>query len=271
MGNKMDSIYKDILDKIVLSFSTLHTYETCPYAFYLKKIEKEQGISNGYAQVGDYGHEIFADLFAKKITQDEALDKCANDLEGSITEEMSDKSLQKKIAALCQYVSDLDLEAFFKKYEVIGIEKKFNWKIDNHRMIGFADLILRNKSDGKVILVDHKSAGHFMKKDGVTPLKNQIENFNTYKKQMYLYADAMKKVMGFYPDLIVWNHFLDAGKKTVIGFNQKDLEESLVWALDIIDKMYSDEEFLENQNYMMCNVLCEYRDSCVYKMSDDDE
>ena len=259
------SVYKNILDKILLSFSTLHGYEECQYSFYLRRIEEITGKSNAYAQSGSFGHDIFCELFQKKMTKQEALDKVINEFEDSITEEMSEDSIQKKMTALYEYIEQLDLDGFFKKYKVLGVEKKFLWEIFDHKMIGFADLILKRKSDGKIILVDHKSAGHFMKKDGVTPLKNQEENFETYKKQMYLYADAMKKTMGCFPDIIVWNHFLDGGKKTVIQFDMDDYEKSLQWTKNIIEKIYEDEEFIAQQKYMLCNVLCDYRDICEYK------
>ena len=35
-------VYKNELDNIVWSFSTLHQYEQCPYAFYLKKIDNTE-------------------------------------------------------------------------------------------------------------------------------------------------------------------------------------------------------------------------------------
>ena len=266
----MSSIYKEMLDKMIFSFSTLHQYETCPYSFYLKKIENEKGITNSLAEIGSYSHDLFAQIFGKKISAEKALEKCVEEFEDNINEYISETSLNKKFNALCNYLSDLDIDNFFEKYDVLGVEKKFMWEIDKHPMIGFADLILKRKEDGGIILVDHKSSGHFMQKDGKTPLKNQLENLITYKKQMYLYADAMKKTMGFYPDLIVWNHFLDDGKKSVIVFDKTELDNSLIWAKNIIKMIYSDESFIDKQTYFMCNVLCEYRDICEYK-DDDNE
>lgn len=265
------SLYKDELDKIVFSYSTLKTYEDCPFAFYLKKIEGESGDTNAHAQIGKYGHEFFEHIFKGEITPDEALAECIEDFEDIVTEDISEASMQKKYAALCQYLADLDVDNFFKEYEVLGVEKKFNWEIDGHKMIGFADLILKRKSDGKIVLVDHKSAGRLMKKDGKTPLKNQIEYLESYKKQMYMYADAMKKTMGFFPDIIVWNHFLDGGIKTIIEFNQQEYEDAIQWVKDTIEKIYADEEFIENKSYVMCNMLCNYRNTCEYKNDGDED
>ena len=261
----MESIYKDELDKITLSFSALHGYEECPYQFYLQRIEGEKGINNSYAQSGSYGHDLFQQIFTGKITPQQALDRCVNEFEDQITEYMSEDTIQKKKAALCDYLENLDIDDFFNTYDVLGVEKKFKWKIDDINMIGFADLILRRKNDSKIILVDHKSSSHFMRVDGKTPLKNKQSEVDTYTKQMYLYADAMIKTMGIKPDLIVWNHFLDGGKKSILEYEESELDKAVKWAKDVVSKIYSDEEFNANVTYMMCNVLCNFREMCEYK------
>ena len=82
---------------------------------------------------------------------------------------------------------------------------------------------------------------------------------------MYLYADAMDKTMGIKPDLIVWNHFLDGGKKSIIEFNKDDMNKSIEWAKEIVKRIYSDKEFNAQKTYMMCNVLCNFREMCEYR------
>ena len=142
-------------------------------------------------------------------------------------------------------------------------------------MIGIVDLILERKEDDKIILVDHKSSGHFFKKDG-TPLKSSEESFLGYRRQMYMYADAMKnsKEFGCFPDYIVWDHFLDEGKLSIIPFKKEEFDESIKWVKDTIKKIYKDAEFAPCLSYMRCHTLCNYRDGyCEYQMmgGDDEE
>ena len=260
----MASKYKDILDKVEWSFSTLHMYEQCPFAMYLKKICKIVGDNNAYAEIGSAGHFWNEKIFKKEMTVQEALDDCIENFDNLVCEYISDASKDKKFEAMCDYLASFD-ETFEDRYEIIGVEKEFHWKIGRHKCVGYADLILKDRDNGKVLLIDHKSAGHFMKKDG-TPLKNQEANFAAYSHQMYMYADAMMKEYGFLPDFIVWNHFLDNGQTTVISFNNEDYENTLVWVKDTIKKIYADSKFEPGEeDYVMCNMLCNYRNDCEYK------
>ena len=112
--------------------------------------------------------------------------------------------------------------------------------------------------------MDHKQAPHFMKKDG-TPLKNQLDNFLTYRHQMYIYCKGLKDCLGIDVSKIVWHHFKDDGELTVIPFVQEEYEETLQWAVDTIEKIKKDKEFAENPSFVMCSSLCDYRNDCEYK------
>lgn len=256
--------YKEDLDKIEFSFSTLHQYEQCPYATYQKKICGETGINNAYAEIGSFGHGLNEKIFKHEMTVQEALNDCVENFEYNVCEYISETSKENKFAAMCDYLANFD-ETYEERYEILGVEKEFHWKIGKHKCVGYADLILRGKESNKVFLIDHKSAGHFMKKNG-EPLKNQEDNFKAYSKQMYMYSDAMMKEYGFYPDYIVWNHFLDNSKTTVIPFNKEDLNSAIQWVKDTIKKIYSDTKFEPGEeDYTMCYLLCNFRDSCDYK------
>lgn len=258
------SKYKEILDDVIFSHSSLSQYRQCPYAFRMNKIEGIRGDGNAYAEIGTYAHKLNEKLFKRKATVEEVLEECIENFDDNVTEYISDDNKAKKYIALCEYFSDFN-EKLLTDYEVLYVEKKFEWPLDKYRLVGVADLILKNKKDGKIYLVDHKSSMHFLKKNG-EPLKSMMQTYMKYKIQMYMYADAMKKVLGYYPDYIVWNHFLDDGQLTVIPFNENDLKDTISWVKDTIEKIYADEEFAAVYDYMHCNNFCNYRNGyCEYK------
>lgn len=77
--------YKEILDKITFSFSTLHQYEQCPYAFYNRKIDgTELNEGNFYSDAGGYMHNIQAQIFANQLSLDDALDYYIENYENNV-------------------------------------------------------------------------------------------------------------------------------------------------------------------------------------------
>lgn len=207
-------------------------------------------------------------IFSKEITLQDALNECVEEFYDHITEDISESSKDKKYEALCDYLAEFD-EGIFDDFEVLGTETKCLWDIDGEKFIGFIDLVLKDKESGKVYLVDHKSSDHFMKKDGKTPLKSKEESYNAYKKQMYLYADAMKQMYGFFPDYIVWNHFLDNGETTVIPFKEGEYKDVIEWAKQTIKDIRADEEFKAKPNFVRCFRICNHRNDCPYKQEED--
>lgn len=265
------SRYKEKLDQIVWSFSSLRLYQQCPYAFYLRKIAGIKGESNSYAEIGSYGHELNERIFKKKCTVQEALDECVDEFDDHVISDMSSSSKEQKYIALCNYLSEFD-ESALERYEVLGVEMKLRCKIGDYNFIGFADLVLRDKKSKQVYLIDHKSMGHFLRKDG-KPLKARAESLEVYSKQMYLYAYALFKKCGFYPDYIVWNHFLDDSVRTTsLVFDSEKLTQTLEWFKNTIEEIYNDETYDAHEEYAMCYMLCDYRNGlCEYKDDDEDD
>ena len=226
-------MYTKEINNMTYSFSRLHAYEQCPYLFYLKYIEGREGESNFYAANGKAMHEIFEELLTEKISIDECTIAYAEKFDmifETERESIMENTYEKCMDFLCE-MDDIDRNL----YEIIGVEMILEFMVEKYKFKGFADLVVKNKLTGEVILVDHKQAGHFLKKDG-TPLKNQLDNFLAYKKQMYLYCKGLKEQHGIQVDKIVWNHFKES-QVTVIPFRQEELDETVEWAKKLIAKI----------------------------------
>lgn len=248
------------------SFSRLHAWEQCPYAFYLKYIEQRDGESNYYAANGKCMHEVFEAILTSQIPLDECTQCYADkyDLICETTKQSTmDSTYEKCMDYLCT-IDGIDLE----KYEILGVELKLDFNIGKYKFVGYADLVVKNKKSGEVILVDHKQATHFMKKDG-TPLKNQLENFLAYRHQMYIYCKGLKDCFGINVNKIIWHHFKDNGELTIIPFETDEYEETLQWAVNTIEKIKRDRKFLNKRSYVLCSSLCDYRNDCEYKNEDE--
>lgn len=248
------------------SFSRLHAWEQCPYAFYLKYIEQRDGESNYYAANGKCMHEVFEAILTNQIPLDECTQCYADkyDLICETTKQSTmDSTYEKCMDYLCT-IDGIDLE----KYEILGVELKLDFNIGKYKFVGYADLVVKNKKSGEVILVDHKQATHFMKKDG-TPLKNQLENFLAYRHQMYIYCKGLKDCFGIDVNKIIWHHFKDNGELTIIPFEIDEYEETLQWAVNTIEKIKRDKKFLNKRSYVLCSSLCDYRNDCEYKNEDE--
>ena len=250
------------IEKMRWSFSRLHAWEQCPYAFYLKYIERRDGESNYYASNGKCMHEVLEAVFTRKISIEDCTKYYADNYE-LICEKTKQETMDSTYEKCMDYLSVLE-NIDENKYEVVGVELELKFKIKEYNFVGFADLVIKNKSNGEIVLIDHKQATHFLKKDG-TPLKNQLENFLAYKHQMYLYCKGLKDCIGVNVDKIVWNHFKEIDKTTIIPFIKSEYEETLDWAINTIEEIKNDVEFPSKESYVMCTSLCDYRNDCEYK------
>ena len=120
--------YTKLLNDMTWSFSRLHAWEQCPYAFYLKYIEQRDGESNYYAANGKCMHEVFEAILTNQIPLDECTQCYADkyDLICETTKQSTmDSTYEKCMDYLCT-IDGIDLE----KYEILGVELKLDFNID---------------------------------------------------------------------------------------------------------------------------------------------
>lgn len=137
---------------------------------------------------------------------------------------------------------------FNENYEVVSVEENVNVDINGYKFTGYIDKLVRDKSDGKFIVIDHKSKSDFSSK------KEKAE----YARQLYLYSYAVKKKYGEYPKMLLFNMFR-VNKEVPIFFKEKDMEEAIKWMMDTIDSIKKCRAFPVTDDSFFGEYLCNFR------------
>lgn len=261
------SNYKDEINKMEWSFSRLSNFDQCKYCFYLRYILRDfdtyPNDSNFWAENGSLVHETLEKIFSGEISAEDAVTYYVDHFESDIFYKTKDTTMRRTFEICSDYFAETDFK-WISGYDILGIEEKVELEIEGHKFLGYIDLLLRRKDNGKIILLDHKSGNYFFKKDGNVK-KHMEHSFNSYRKQMYLYCHAVRQIYGKFPDLIVWNHFKDGGKFSIIPFKEEEYKETLDWFVDTINRISEEEEFNPTLDFFYCVNLCSFRKSCEYR------
>jgi hypothetical protein len=258
----VDEDYGWLIDGMRWSFSRLNSfYENCRHEWkevYINCADKDQ---NFFAEYGSFIHEllegyckgdisifelsqVYEDGFVEAIPHDAPPNKYVD-----IKQSYYDKGLD--------YLDNIDLD--LENYEVLGVEKKVEFEIDGKPFVGFIDLLLKNKKDGKITILDHKSASIKILKNGNISKSDQ-EHFLSFKRQLYLYSLPIIEEYGEV-DYLEWNMFKDR-KHIKIDWNKEDYEEAIKWASNTIKLIEKEKEWNPNPDFFYCNYLCSQRNNC---------
>lgn len=261
------SVYKNLLDGMVWSYSRLTAYEHCPFSWYRRYIEWEVGQGSFYADNGKAMHEVFDELVKGTVSFEDApslyLEKYEQ-IENSVKQEIMDKTFDACVNYLCNINENI-----LDGYHVVGSEVKLEFKIGEYDFVGYIDLLLQDDEDN-LIVVDHKSSDPFLKKNG-EPYAKTKEQFENYIRQQCLYCIGIKEKLGEYPKKIVFHHFKNDGRLTIVPVKEELIDGSKAWALNVISQIYSDEKFEAMTKTGFCYRLCDYRYDCEYTKEEDDE
>ena len=265
-----------IIDTMMWSFSRLNSFYNCPHEWYETYIMCQKGEDGFFGEFGTCCHSVlekyakgevsifeisqaYEDQFAETVVHDAPPNKYV-DLKQSYYE----KGLN--------YFDNIDLD--LDGYEILGVEKEVRFKIADKDFIGYIDLLLREKSSGKIIVVDHKSASMKILKNGNVSKADQ-NHFREFIRQLCLYSIPVIEEYG-HVDELWWNLFKEQ-KWLKIPFKQEDQDEAVQWAKDTIKLIEQETEFPCNPDFYYCWYLCSQRNNaCPYKpqpisKNDDDE
>lgn len=217
---------------------------------------------NYYAEIGSYVHSIMELIFKKELTVENALTYFENNYDSNVFYKVKDEIMKNTYNKLYDYFNGLSFP-WIKNYDIIGVELKAKFKLYQYDFIGYIDLLLRDKRDGRLVVLDHKSSAYPFKKDG-TVKKSVAHSFYSYKKQMYLYAHAVHQLYDEFPKEMTWHHFKENGKLATIPFIKQEYDEAMKWFKTTIKKIEKETDFHANTDYFYCNNLCNFRNSCEY-------
>ena len=145
--------------KPLWSYSRVSCFNHCKYEFYLNYIinDDNQYLSEGnfYADVGSYVHEILAMIFKGELKVEDALQYYINNYDSNVYYKTKKSTMEKSYESIADYFANLDIE-WLKDYEILGVELERHFTIDDYDFIGFIDLLLRDKRDGKIVVLETK-------------------------------------------------------------------------------------------------------------------
>lgn len=244
------------------SFSRINTFYNCPYSFYRKYFECEEGVGNGAAEFGSFVHLILEKYGKGELKAEELLDYYTEHYNEYVKNNLVlNFSGFRKNLEQNYYDDGYDyFESFqgFAGYKILGVEINFAEKISNEYIFnGQIDLLLEDEY-GELVICDHKSKKKFASK----------KELKEYTRQLYLYSFYVKKHYGKFPKKLIFNLFRGEGF-LVQDFNEDDYNEALSWFTDSVVKIEDEIDFDAKEGTFYCLNFCGFRnnmdDFCITK------
>lgn len=222
------------------SFSSVKLFEQCPFAFYQKYINDQPEEENAFAQHGKFAHSILERCLKGELAAFELADVYESEYQSNVTERFPFANIAKSFY-------DKTLQ-YFQNYddfegEIVAVEEKLETKFGEYDFIGYADLIL--KDDLGYIIVDHKSHAAF---------KSKAER-QEYFKQLYLYAECIKRKYGEYPYKLNFNMFR-VPKLEEEFFAPSQCKDTVIWFQDAVTKILQNNDWDCKVDNWYCSNLC---------------
>jgi ATP-dependent helicase/DNAse subunit B len=251
----MNENYSFLIEDMVWSFSRLNSFLQCPYQFKTQYIDCERGIQNFFAEFGSHCHGIL-----EKYCKNEAkLCELADIYTKTYNKAINFTAPPNKFVDLNQTYYDSGLEYFnnfkgFGNYEIVGVEKEVKFNINNIKIKGYIDLLMKDK-EGNLHIIDHKSSD---------PKSAKSEKAMEYWKQMTLYAIGVYEEYGQYPVKLHINAFRKQ-QWFKIDFDINQVQIVKDWVVETVDKIMKETKYLPLSDDYFCRFLCNFRNTCEYK------
>lgn len=246
------------------SFSKIESFRHCPMSFYLSYVENpgsDDELPGYYSQFGQLMHSLLEEYFKGELPDFLLAGEWKARYDSVVTVPapafpagFGEKNYQAALDYLANFTGLPD------NLEVLSVEKKFVLDIQGYAVSGIADLVLRNKDTGGIVIWDHKT-----KSDN--SLKKELK---TYRKQLYLYAIWVKEEYGVWPEKLAFN-MVKTNHLVEEDFDPDMVQETIDWILAGIKDIELCDTFGdwttcipdgdEKEPYF-CKMICSVNPSC---------
>jgi len=266
----------------VLTYSRLMAFMQCPRLEYYKYRVANVGLKTTAPYIpyieGELGHYALK-FFYKNGTmlRENMLKRVAKiiDAAGPLDPE-TDDDLRTAISAMVgavlaykeQYYGDIDHtdnqgKVIQKgKYDRLMVEEPFEFEFEGYKFDGRIDLLARDRTNKKVVLIEHKfTSGQLAGRLVQLPMD----------LQEMIYCEAVKQLTGAYPDFKIWNFIR---KSQLRRKKMGDILEPVGTFEARVQKQYIDEpdkmffrsqplvvepKMIENVRLQLANILKDFR------------
>lgn len=252
-----------IIKNMRWSFSRINSfYSNCKKAWKEQYIDCAPTINSFDGQVGSVAHSTFEAFFKGEITEFDMSSYFTELYKKEVTMACPYPSGDTKYEKILDYFNNFTFD--FDKYEILGVEKRVDFKVGDYDCVGFIDLLYRNKETGEITLMDHKSSTIKTLRNGKISKSDQ-EHFLAFCRQQYLYSKVVMEEYGRV-DYLKWNMFKD-GTEIEIPWKEDEYKDTFEWALNTIVAIENETEYPPNPNWYYCSNLCGVRSNgtCPYK------
>lgn len=218
-----------------------------------KPEDKPYAINNAFAQYGSLAHSILERYAKGGLEVYELCDAFRSEFCDEVT--MDFPPIGKGDLRESYFNSAIEFFTNFDgydDYEILAAEDEFIENINNdYNLKGYIDLLVRDKSDGKLMIIDHKSKSSF---------KSKLEK-KQYARQLYLYCLRVYRKYGEYPKQMIFNMFRKQ-QDVVIDFDMAEYNDTLRWMNDTVYEIRKCYQYPPNYDDFACKYLCDFRESC---------
>lgn len=254
-----------VVENIVFSYSSVNTFQTCPYSFKLTYLDSMPRENNFYAEFGTFIHQCFEEFFTNRLDAFELSDYYRAYYGDTVKTPAPEPpfGLGEKYKAQGQeFFDNFSFER--EKYDVLLVEGKIDFNVGDVSFTARPDLVLQDKETGKTYLYDYKTSAPFRidKRNGKETVDK--EKLKGYFTQMYIYAYALREFNGMKIDeIILWFPRLD--RLVTVPFTQEDEDAGMKWLLETVEKIKNEEDFPFVISQYFCDNLCSVRKFCEYR------